>query len=116
MNERKLNSSHDIYLDGSSVARTLSTKESMIQKIKCYLKTFVGECFVNEDHGVSWLTNFLGADSTTTGHMKKIIKDNVESINGVDSVTENSIVMNGRTISGTIKIKLSTNETVSVTV
>lgn len=114
MNERKLNSLNDIFLDGSSVCRCVAKKETFIQRIKCFLKTFEGECFTNEGLGMPWLKDFLGNDNVSIHHMQKIIKDKIEELEGVSEVLESEVIFNDRKISGKIKVKFNTNEVESV--
>lgn len=116
MNERKLGTDGDTYLDSSGrVARCSTYMESVVQRVRCYMRTFQGECFVNSEYGMPWYDEVLGADSFLMKHIAATVKENVLLIDGVESVDGINLSLTGRSISGTIKI-VTTEGTTTVTV
>ena len=113
MNERKLGTDGDTYLDSSGrVARCSTYMESVVQRVRCYMRTFQGECFVNSEHGMPWYDEVLGADQFLMKHVAATVKENILLIDGVTDVDEINLSFKNRSISGTIKIV--TNEGTAV--
>ena len=116
MNERKLGNDGDTYLDSSGqVARCSTYMESVVQRVRCYMRTFQGECFVNSEHGMPWYDDVLGEDSFMLKHVAATVKENVLLIDGVNDVDEINLSLNGRSVTGSIRI-VTDEGTATVTV
>lgn len=117
MNERKLDSSHDIYLEGTHVARTTTLGQVVVQRVTCLLKTFEGECFINEDAGIPWYDDVLGADNNLMKHIAATLKEKILSLENVEKIVKFSLYVSDRNLSGSIQIKASddTIQTVDLT-
>lgn len=99
MNERRLDSvSYDIYYDSVNrcVARSVDFADSMAQRIKSYLQTFVGECFSDRSVGVEWYDKVLGATILTDDAAKAELKEKMEQIAHVAEVRDISVEIEGR--------------------
>lgn len=113
MNERMIGNDGDTYLDASGqVARCSTYMESIVQRVRCFMRTYQGECFVNSEHGMPWYDEVLGADQFLMKHVAATVKENILLIDGVTDVDEINLSFKNRSISGTIKIV--TNEGMAV--
>lgn len=113
MNGRLLDSNNDIFLDGNGhVARALSLRERTMRLIGTVLRTFQGECFTDYDAGVPWFDKVLGNSVLFSDEIGEEIKDKIREIDGVASVDDMMVQIDGRNLSGRYKVTLTNGESV----
>lgn len=114
MNGRLLDTANnDIYLDESGhVARASTLRERAMRLIGTVLRTFQGECFTDYDAGVPWFDRVLGDSVLFTDEIGEEIKDKVREIEGVASVDDMMVEIDGRNLSGRYRVTLDNGETV----
>ena len=113
MNGRLLNSSNDIYLDDDGhVARTTTLKHRVMREISTVLRTFEGECFTDYTAGVPWFDKVLGNSVLFADEIGEEIKDKIREIDGVASVDDMMVEIDGRNISGRYKVTIENGESV----
>lgn len=113
MNGRLLDKNNDIYMDPQTghVRRAETFKERTMRLIGTVLRTFQGECFTDYDAGVPWFDRVLGNSVLFADEIGAEIKDKVLEIDGVESVEDMMVEINGRNLSGKYKVRLSNGET-----
>lgn len=113
MNERLLDrTTNDLKLvtnaDGSkSVLRSVSWRDTVVQRIGCILNTVEGECFVDYKAGVPWFESILGNSVLFGDEISQEIKDKILEIDGVANVQDVLVEFDGRNMSGRFKVVLS---------
>ena len=113
MNGRLLDSNNDIFLDANGhVARASTLKERVMRLIGTVLCTFQGECFTDYEAGVPWFDRVLGNSVLFADEIGEEIKDKVREIEGVASVDDMMVEIEGRNISGRYRVTLDNGETV----
>ena len=114
MNERKIDPlTGDIVLDGTSVKRTASFAESVLQTVRSYISTFQGECFTDENAGVPWFDGVLGKGVAFADYARQVVREKILEVPGVKRVKSASIDISGRNISGKFSIVLDDGQAVS---
>ena len=107
MNGRLLDENNDIYLDENGhVARASSLKQRAMRLIGTVLRTVQGECFTDYEAGVPWFSNVLGKSVLFAD------KEKVLGIEGVASVDDMMVQIDGRNMSGKYKVTLDNGESV----
>lgn len=101
MQERRLNSENDIYLDESTgqVARCVTPFQSVSQAIRTRLQTFRGECFTNTSWGVPWFQDVLGRETLATDYAQEELREIIATVPGVRAVEAVRVTIDGRNIS-----------------
>ena len=113
MNGRLLNTNNDIYLDENGhVARASTLRERAMRLIGTVLRTFQGECFTDYEAGVPWFDRVLGNSVLFADEIGAEIKDKVKEVQGVESVEDMMVVVEGRNFSGRYKVRLTNGEVV----
>lgn len=114
MNGRMLDENNDVYMDPATgrVRRAESFKERTMRLIGTVLRTFQGECFTDYDAGVPWFDRVLGNSVLFADEIGAEIKDKIKEIQGVESVEDMMVEVDGRNISGRYKVRLGNGETV----
>lgn len=113
MNGRLLDTNNDIYLDENGhVARASSIRERTMRLIGTVLRTFQGECFTDYEAGVPWFDRVLGNSVLFADEIGEEIKDKVREIEGVASVDDMMVEIDGRNLSGRYRVTLDNGETV----
>lgn len=114
MNGRMLDENNDIYMDPDTgrVRRAETFKERTKRLIGTVLRTFQGECFTDYDAGVPWFDRVLGNSVLFSDEIGAEIKDKVKEIQGVESVEDMMVVVEGRNFSGRYKVRLTNGEVV----
>lgn len=117
MNERKIDpATGDIGFDGTAVKRTDSFRESVMQAVRCYLSTFLGECFTDGNAGVPWFNGILGESVVFSDYAKQVMREKILEVPGVKSVRSVQMKIDGRNISGRFSMVLDDGEAVNVEV
>lgn len=79
---------HDLYLDSTGqVATTTSTLQDLIQRVKCRLLTYQGECYLNRDLGVPYFAEVL-KKNPDLGRVRNLLLSEVLSVPGVVKVSK----------------------------
>lgn len=79
---------HDLYLDNNGQIATTSTPgDDLIQRVKCRLLTYQGECFLNRDVGVPYFSEVL-KKQPDLGRVRALLLSEVLSVPGVKKVTK----------------------------
>lgn len=113
MNGRLLDANNDIYLDSDGhVARASTLRERVMRLIGTVLRTFQGECFTDYEAGVPWFDRVLGNSVLFADEIGEEIKDKIREIDGVASVDDMMVEIDGRNLSGRYKVTLDNGETV----
>jgi len=113
MNGRLLDDNNDIFIDESGhVARASSLRERTMRLIGTVLHTFQGECFTDYEAGVPWFDRVLGNSVLFADEIGEEIKDKVREIDGVASVDDMMIEVDGRNLSGRYRVTLESGESV----
>lgn len=112
MNERALNDSNDIYLDGERVARCLNLYPSVSMRVKTILQTFLGEVFYNPSYGTPWFQKILGKDELSITYARQIITEKISKVDGVKSVDIVDVSLDNRTLKINYTAKLDNGETI----
>lgn len=113
MNGRLLDQNNDIYLDQDGhVARASTLRDRAMRLIGTVLRTFQGECFTDYNAGVPWFDRVLGNSVLFADEIGEEIKDKVREIEGVASVDDMMVEIDGRNLSGRYKVTLDNGETV----
>ena len=113
MNGRLLDENNDIFLDESGhVARASSLRERTMRLIGTVLRTFQGECFTDYEAGVPWFDRVLGNSVLFADEIGEEIKDKVREIDGVASVDDMMVEIDGRNLSGRYRVTLTNSESV----
>lgn len=112
MNGRLLDSDNDIFMDPVTghVRRAETFKERTMRLIGTVLRTFQGECFTDYDAGVPWFDKVLGNEVIFADEMSAEIKDKVLAVQGVSSVEDMMVQIDGRNLSGRYKVRLTNGE------
>lgn len=112
MNGRLLDSDNDIFMDPVTghVRRAETFKERTMRLIGTVLRTFQGECFTDYDAGVPWFDKVLGNEVIFADEMSAEIKDKVLALQGVSSVEDMMVQIDGRNLSGRYKVRLTNGE------
>lgn len=113
MNGRLLDKNNDVYLDPASgrVRRAETLKERVMRLIGTVLRTFQGECFTDYEAGVPWFDRVLGNSVLFVDEISAEIKDKILEIDGVKSVDDMMVEVDGRNVSGRYKVSLTNGET-----
>ena len=107
MNGRLLDTNNDIYLDENGhVARASSLRKRTMRLIGTVLRTFQGECFTDYEAGVPWFDRVLGNSVLFADEIGEEIKDKVREIEGVASVDDMMVELDGRNLSGRYRVTL----------
>lgn len=113
MNGRLLDTNNDIFMDENGhVARASTLRERAMRLIGTVLRTFQGECFTDYEAGVPWFDRVLGNSVLFADEICEEIKDKVREIEGVASVDDMMVEIDGRNLSGRYKVTLDNGETV----
>lgn len=114
MNGRLLDNNNDIYMDPATghVRRAETFKERTMRLIGTVLHTFQGECLTDYDAGVPWFDRVLGNSVLFSDEIGAEIKDKVKEVQGVESVEDMMVVVEGRNFSGRYKVRLTNGEVV----
>ena len=113
MNGRLLDSNNDIFLDENGhVARASSLRERTMRLIGTVLRTFQGECFTDYDAGVPWFDKVLGNSVLFSDEIGEEIKDKIREVDGVASVDDMMVEIDGRNLSGCYRVTLTNGESV----
>lgn len=114
MNGRLLDNNNDIYMDPATghVRRAETFKERTMRLIGSVLRTFQGECFTDYAAGVPWFDRVLGNSVLFSDEIGAEIKDKVKEVQGVESVEDMMVVVEGRNFSGRYKVRLTNGEVV----
>ena len=112
MNGRLLDSNNDIYLDQATgrVCRAETFKERTMRLIGTVLHTFQGECFSDYDAGTPWFERVLGNSVIFSDEIGAEIKEKILGIDGVSSVEDMVVEIDGRNFSGRYKVRLDNGE------
>lgn len=116
MNGRLLDpETNDIYLDPATnrVARALTLRERVKRDIGCVLRTFQGECFTDYEAGMPWFDRVLGNSVLFADEIGEEIKEKVREVDGVESVEDMMVEIEGRNLSGRYHVKLEDGDTVN---
>ena len=115
MNGRLLDTNNDIYMDPVTgrVCRAETFKERTMRLIGTVLRTFQGECFTDYNAGVPWFDRVLGNSVLFADEIGAEIKDKVLEVQGVESVEDMMVEIDGRNLSGRYKVRLSNGEIVT---
>lgn len=103
MNEMRLDQSHDIYLEGGSIARFgtgSSRSERVGQLALCMMKTEEGEAFTDIEHGIPWFDQVLEIPQSFVDVAAAMIRDKLKAVPGVKSVPNVTVRVDGRNFSG----------------
>lgn len=73
------------------------------------LRTFLGEWFLNTEHGVPWWQNILGR-KTTKAAVDLILQQKILAENGVKELTYFKSTLVNRKYELTFKVKVTTGE------
>lgn len=113
MNGRLLDENNDIYLDENGhVARASSLKQRAMRLIGTVLRTLQGECFTDYEAGVPWFSEVLGKSVLFADEISEELKDKVLEIEGVASVDDIMVQIDGRNLSGKYRVTLDNGESV----
>lgn len=116
MQERKLNSENDIYLDDNGhFVRCKSFVESVSQRISSVLKSLKGEIFDSKNLGVDWI-RLLGNDDVFLDYVVNNVKKVIQDIPDVESVENVKININGRNLEGVFNVSLTNGTSVEIEV
>lgn len=112
MNGRLLDTNNDIYMDPVTgrVCRAETFKDRTKRLIGTVLRTFQGECFTDYDAGVPWFDRVLGNSVLFADEIGAEIKDKVLEVQGVESVEDMMVEIEGRNLSGRYKVRLTNGE------
>lgn len=110
MNEFRLNSSHDIQLSGTHIARIRKEdhdayKSMAQQQCLCLLRCEEGESFVDYTHGVPWFKKILGLPVQYLDVATAIIRDKLTALPTVKKVVKIVLDVKGRNVGGTFKVQ-----------
>ena len=110
MNEFRLDSSHDLELDGTHIARIRkeekdSYKTMAQQQCLCLLRCEEGESFVDYTHGVPWFKKILGMPVQYLDVATAIIREKLAALPTVKKVVQIALQVKGRNIGGTFKVQ-----------
>lgn len=105
MNELRLNSNHDLELDGNRIARIVKSDPDACRKIAeqqclCLLRCEEGESFVDYTHGVPWFKRILGLPVQYLDVATAIIRDKLSALPSVKKVVKIELDVKGRNIGG----------------
>lgn len=76
---------HDLVFVNGECPTTRGRTDSVAQRLYLKLRTFQGEWFLNEDHGVPWLEDVLGK-KVKTSTVDMIIQNAILSTSGVKKI------------------------------
>ena len=113
MNGRLLDTNNDIFLDENGhVARATSMRERTKRLVGTVLRTSQGECFTDYNAGVPWFDKVLGNSVLFSDEIGEEIKDKIREIDGVASVDDMMVEIDGRNLSGRYRVTLTNGESV----
>jgi hypothetical protein len=110
MNEFRLNSSHDLQLSGTHIARIRKEDHDAYRTIAeqqclCLLRCEEGESFVDYTHGVPWFKRILGLPAQYLDVATAIIRDKLTALPTVKKVVKIVLDVNGRKIGGSFRVQ-----------
>lgn len=110
MNEFRLNSSHDLQLSGTHIARIRKEDHDAYrtmaeQQCLCLLRCEEGESFVDYTHGVPWFKRILGLSAQYLDVATAIIRDKLTALPNVKKVVKIVLDVNGRKIGGSFRVQ-----------
>lgn len=110
MNELWLNSSHDLQLSGTHIARIRKQdkdayRKTAEQQCLCLLRCEEGESFVDYTHGVPWFKRILGLPVQYLDVATAIIRDKLSALPTVKKVVKIALDVKGRNIGGTFSVQ-----------
>lgn len=110
MNEFRLNSSHDIELSGTHIARIRKDEKDAYkamaqQQCLCLLRCEEGESFVDYTHGVPWFKKILGLPVQYLDVATAIIREKLSALPTVNKVVQIALDVKKRNIGGTFKVQ-----------
>lgn len=110
MNEFRLDSSHDLKLDGTHIARIRKEEKDAYktmaqQQCLCLLRCEEGESFVDYTHGVPWFKKILGMPVQYLDVATAIIREKLAALPTVKKVVQIALQVKGRNIGGTFKVQ-----------
>lgn len=110
MNELRLNSNHDLELDGSRIARIVKAdadayRNEAEQQCLCLLRCEEGESFVDYTHGVPWFHRILGLPVQYLDVATAIIRQKLAELPTVKKVVQIALDVKGRNVGGTFKVQ-----------
>jgi len=108
-----LNGSHDVFLNGDSIARVHSMAKKVRQAVLCLLKTEEGEAFTNSEHGVPWLEEIAGLPLPHLDVAQRIIREKIEAVEGVKNVISIDLTADGRNLTGKFSVQSKAGEIVN---
>lgn len=113
MNERALDISNDIFLEGGSVARCVTLKDSVAMRVRTLLQTFVGEVFHAPNYGTPWFQKILGRDELSLSYARQVVSEKISQVEGVRSVDSVSVQFKDRNLSVSYTARLDDGGTVA---
>jgi hypothetical protein len=105
MNGRTLDTSNDIFLEGTAIARNRSKSTTTAQRVRTMLRTFMGEAYADRFHGIPWFQEILGGDELNIPYARTVLKEKILETPGVKEVLNLSISLSGRALSGSFQIR-----------
>ena len=113
----ELDASGDIQLEDGQIKTISDRLESIRQKATVALNTFEGEWFLDVNFGVPYREEIL-IKNPSVSRISAVLRDTLESVNGVTTVTELSISIDRatRTLSAEFELNIETGETITVSV
>lgn len=121
MNGLRLGKDHDIYLDGTRIARFYPSADDSYRKeagqaCLCTLKTEEGEAFADPEAGIPWFGKILGLPASHLDVAVRIIRDTLEAVPGVESVEAVELESDAgrpRSFKGRVSVRTDSGEPVS---
>ncbi len=112
MNDMRLSTSHDIYLDGDRIARfpksgDRATAASVGQAALCMARTEEGEAFADPGEGIPWFRSILGLPESHLDVALRIVREKLEAVPGVSECVrlELEAMRGARSVSGSFTIR-----------
>ena len=82
-----INGSNDLVFINGECPVVSDLSGVVAQRLFIMLRTFMGEWFLNTQHGIPWLQNILGKKITKSG-VDNILQDKILSETGVSRISE----------------------------
>jgi hypothetical protein len=103
----------DLYLDAGDVS-WIDGAEAVAQHIRCRLRMFHGEWFLNEDEGTPWFDSIL-EKGITDGRIASILRRVIAGTPGVVSVSNVSLTRDSSARQLDVEFECVTDEGVTIT-
>ncbi len=108
MIDLKLNEQHDLDLNGGDL-NLIAGAEKIRQQVEILLQTFLGEWFLNVEHGIPYYEKVL-IKQANRAEIEAIIRDKIRSIEGVRRIQTFSIMVNHPTRRLRADLEMTTDE------